>query len=211
MSETLELSVRESRGKLRNRRMREGGQLPGILYGHGQEPISVAIPMDQMEATLRHGARVVDLKGAADGQALLQDVQWDTYQQHVLHVDLLRVDASDRVTVEVPLALRGEAPGEREGGIVDILIHVLEIETSPAAIPDHLHLNVNKLHLGGELKVSDIIDLPAAAKVLLEPDTTLVECRLPVEMPEEEEAAASGEEPEVIGRKEEPEGEAEED
>lgn len=211
MSETLEVAVRETRGKLRNRRMRAGGQLPGILYGHGQEPISVTIPTDQMEATLRHGAKVVDLRGAADGQALLQDIQWDTYQQHVLHVDLLRVDASDRVEVEVPLALRGEAPGEREGGVVDILIHSLEIETSPGAIPDQLHLNVNKLHLGGELKVSDIEDLPAAAKVLLDSDTTLVECRLPVELPDEDEAAAGGEEPEVIGRKEEEEGETAED
>jgi large subunit ribosomal protein L25 len=213
MSETLEIAVRQTRGKLRNRRMRQSGQLPGILYGHGQEPISVTIPLEQMESTLRHGAQVVDLKGAADGQALLQEIQWDTYQQHVLHVDLLRVDASDRVVVEVPLALRGEAPGQRQGGVVDLLVHVVEIETSPAAIPDHLHLNVNQLQLNGELKVADIEDLPAEAKVLLDPETTLVECRQPVEMPEAEEevAAVGGEEPEVIGRKEEEEGEADED
>lgn len=212
MSETLEVAVRKTRGKLRNRRMRQSGQLPGILYGHGQEPISVTIPMEQMEATLRHGAQVVDLKGAADGQALLQEIQWDTYQQNVLHVDLLRVDASDRVAVEVPLTLRGEAPGQREGGIVDLLVHAVEIETSPAAIPEQLHLNVNQLHLDGELKVTDIEDLPSDVKVLLDPDTTLVECRQPVEIPEEEEevAAGGGEEPEVIGRKEEEEGEAEE-
>jgi len=210
MSETLELAVRQTRGKLRNRRMRQNGQLPGILYGHGQEPVSVTIPMEQMEATLRHGAKVVALKGAADGQALLQEVQWDTFQQHVLHVDLLRVDATDRVVVEVPLALRGEAPGQREGGVVDLLVHAVEIETSPGSIPDHLHLNVNQLHVDGELKVTDIEDLPAGVKVLLDPETTLVECRPPVEVPEEEEAAAlGGEEPEVIGRKEEEEGEAE--
>lgn len=212
MSEVLEVAVRKTRGKLRNRRMRQSGGLPAILYGHGQEPLSVTVPMDQIEATLRHGAKVVDLKGAADGQALLQEIQWDTYQQHVLHVDLLRVDASDRVTVEVPLALRGEAPGEREGGVVELLLHSVEIETSPAAIPDHLHLNVNKLHLDGELTVSDIEDLPEAAKVLLEPDATLVQCTLPAEVPEEEEeAAAGGEEPEVIGRKEDEGEQAEED
>jgi len=211
MSEVLEVALRETRGTLRNRRMRQQGGLPAILYGHGREALSLTIPMEQMKATLRHGAKVVELKGAADGQALLQDIQWDTFQQHVLHVDLLRVDASDRVTVEVPLVLRGEAPGEREGGVVELLIHVLEIETSPAAIPEHLHLNVNKLHLDGELKVSDILDLPDVAKVLLDPDTTLVQCSLPVELPEEEEvAAAGGVEPEVIGRKEEDE-QAEED
>jgi large subunit ribosomal protein L25 len=211
MSEVLEVAMRETRGKLRNRRMRQSGGLPAILYGHGQEPLSVTVPMDQIEATLRHGAKVVELKGAADGQALLQEIQWDTFQQRVLHVDLLRVDASDRVTVEVPLTLRGEAPGEREGGVVELLLHSVEIETSPAAIPDQLHLNVNKLHLDGELKVSDIEDLPDVAKVLLEPDTTLVQCTLPAELPEEEEVAAGGEEPEVIGRKEDEGEQAEED
>ncbi len=201
MSEVLEVAERESRGKLRNRRMRLGGQLPAILYGHGKDPLSLAIPTEQLDATLRHGAQVVQLKGAADGQALLQDIQWDVFQQHVLHVDLLRVDASDRVTIVVPLVLRGEAPGEREGGVVEQLTHQVEIETSPAAIPENLHLSVNDLHIHGELKASDIEDLPADAKIVGDLDQTLVQCNEPAEAPEEE--AAIGEaEPEVIGRKE---------
>lgn len=201
MSEVLEVSLRESRGKLRSRRLRREGKLPAVLYGHGQDSVSLTIPADQVETTLRHGAHVVELKGAAKGQALLQDIQWDTFQLHVLHVDLLRVDASDRVTVVIPLVRHGEAPGEKEGGVVEMLYHSLEIETSPAAIPERFEINVNGLHINGELTVADVQDVSEEVKFLIEMDTTLVQCVEPTVLPDEEEAVASGEEPEVIGQK----------
>jgi large subunit ribosomal protein L25 len=205
MSEVLEVTKRELHGKLNNGRLRRSGKLPAILYGHGKEPISLMVTAEGLDATLRHGAKVVELKGAADGQALLQQIQWDTFQQHVLHVDLLRVDAKDRVTIEVSLLLRGEAPGEHEGGVVEHLVHHLEVETDPGHIPEHLHVSVNQLHLGGTLKVVDIIDLPAGAKVVGDADMVLVQCVEPTEAPEEE--IAGGAEPELIGRKAEEDGE----
>ena len=199
MSEVLEVSLRESCGKLRNRRLRHEGKLPAVLYGHGKDSVSLTIPAEQMETTLRHGAQVVELKGAAEGQALLQDLQWDTFQQHVLHVDLLRVDASDRITVEVPLVLHGEAPGEKEGGVVEVLYHSLEIETSPAVIPDKFEINVNDLHINGSLTATDIRDVSEGVKFLIDSDKTLVQCVEPTVVSDEEEAAIGGEEPEVIG------------
>jgi large subunit ribosomal protein L25 len=208
MSDTLTVEKRDFTGKRRNHRLRLEGRLPGIIYGHGEEPLSVIVPADQLRATIRHGHKVVDLAGAASGQALLQHVEWDTFQQHLIHVDLLRVDASERVTVEVPLLLRGEAPGEKEGGLVSHLVHHVEIETSPIAIPEALHININHLGLHQQLTLADIIDMPAGATLVTEPETVAVECEEPA--PEvEEEAAAAGAEPEVIGRKaaEEEEGE----
>ena len=207
--EVLEVSARSESGKLRNRRLRLAGNLPAVLYGHGEDPVSLAIPTDKLEASLRQGSQVVELKGAAKGQAMLHDIQWDTFQQHVLHVDLLRVDASDRVTVTIPLQMRGIAPGESEGGLVEAVRREIEIETSPTAIPDLLEVNVNDLHLGGELKVSDLEGLPAEAKVLLDPDTMIVHCiEKPVEAEEEEVAEAGAAEPEVIGEKKDEQGES---
>jgi large subunit ribosomal protein L25 len=209
MSDTLTVEKRDFTGKRRNHRLRLEGKLPGIIYGHGEEPLSVIVPADQLRATIRHGHKVVDLAGAASGQALLQHVEWDTFQQHLIHVDLLRVDATERVTVEVPLLLRGEAPGEKEGGIVAHLVHHVEIETSPIAIPEALHININHLGLDQELTLADIIDMPAGATLVTEADTVAVTCEEPA--PEvEEEAAAAGAEPEVIGRKAAEEEEAEE-
>src|SRR5712675_2543308 len=86
MAETLKVEKRKSFGKRNNVRLRRAGRLPAILYGHGEESVSLTLASDQFEASLRHGAKVVDLNGDAEGKALLQDVQWDTFYQNVLHV-----------------------------------------------------------------------------------------------------------------------------
>ncbi len=208
MADILNVEKRTTTGKRSNWRMRCEGKLPGIIYGHGEEPVMVTIPADQLRATLRHGQKVVDLAGAASGQALLQDVQWDAFQQHLVHVDLLRVDANERVTVEVPLLLKGEAPGEHEGGVVVHMVHYVEIETSPISIPEALHININHLQLHGSLKVGDVYDLPQGATLVTDADDVAVQCEEPAAEPEEE-LAAAGAEPEIIGRKAEDEDAAE--
>ncbi len=207
MSEVLEVAARQQCGKLNNRRLRHGGQLPAILYGHGKESVSLSISADQLKTSLRHGAKVVELQGAEKGQALLQDIQWDTFQQYVLHVDLLRVDAKDRVKITVPVVLRGEAPGTHEGGVVEQVVRQIEIETSPANIPENLVANVNDLHLGDSLVASGLEGMPSGATVVGDADAMVAHCIRPTVMSDEEEVAAEGgHEPEVIGRKE---GEAE--
>jgi large subunit ribosomal protein L25 len=200
MADILEVKKRTETGKRRNWRLRVEGILPGIVYGHGEEPLMVSVPAEQLRATLRHGHKVVDLAGDATGQALLQDVQWDVFQQHLIHVDLLRVDANERVTVEVPLLLKGEAPGEKSGGIVSHTLHQVEIETSPISIPEALHININHLELHGHLTAADIYDLPEGATLVTDPKTPAVHCEEPA-AEEEEETLAAGAEPEVIGRK----------
>jgi large subunit ribosomal protein L25 len=200
MADILEVKKRTETGKRRNWRLRVEGILPGIVYGHGEEPLMVTMHADQLRATLRHGHKVVDLAGDATGQALLQDVQWDVFQQHLIHVDLLRVDANERVTVEVPLLLKGEAPGEKTGGIVSHTLHQVEIETSPISIPEALHININHLELHGYLTVADIYDLPEGATLVTDPKTPAVHCEEPA-AEDEEETAITGAEPEVIGRK----------
>jgi len=207
MAETLQVEKRTKTGKLNNRRLRCEGRLPAVLYGHGEESVSLIVPADQLRSTLRHGGKVVDLTGDASGQALLQHVEWDTFHQHLLHVDLLRVDASERVEVEVPLLLHGEAPGEHEGGVVEHLVHYVEIETSPIAIPEALHININRLKLHGSITVGEISDLPEGAKLVTDAKTVAVHCVEPT--PEVEEEAAGAAEPELIGRKAEDEEEGE--
>lgn len=211
MSDVLEVSSRESVGKLHNRRLRAEGIVPAVLYGHGEGSVNLKLPASQLRATLRHGGQVVELQGAAKGQALLQDIQWDTFQQHILHVDLLRVDAKERVKVEVPVVLKGQAPGEDEGGILEHLRHEIEIEVSAASIPEELHVNINDLHLGGTLRASDIENLPAGAEFVGGEELVIVNCTQPAAAPEEDEEAgvATSVEPEVIGEKDDEEGDSE--
>lgn len=209
MSEQLHVEPRTSHGKRHNARLRRAGRLPAVLYGHGEAAVSLSLAADQLEASLRHGAKVVDLEGAESGKALLQDIQWDTFFQHVLHVDLLRVRAGEKVTVEVPIELRGEAPGARDGGIVEQVVHSVEIEVSLDVIPDKLHISIKDLQIDGHLTIKDILDLPPGAEVLADEDLMVVHCVR--RAAEEEEAAveeAGAAEPEVIAKgKAEEEGE----
>jgi large subunit ribosomal protein L25 len=202
MANLLKVEPRTKFGKRNNQRLRWNGQIPAVLYGHGEEAVSLALGAEQLESTVRHGAKVVDLEGAATGKALLQDVQWDTFFHHVLHVDLLRVKAGDKVTVEVPIELKGEAPGVNEGGVIEQVIHSVEIEVPLDLVPEKLQIKIGQLQIGGELFIRDIADLPAGAKVLVDADEMVVHCKMPVVVEEVEPAAeaAAAAEPEVISK-----------
>jgi large subunit ribosomal protein L25 len=210
MANQLHVEPRTKFGRRNNYRLHREGKLPAVLYGHGEETVSLTLGAEQLESTVRHGTKVVELEGAATGKALIQDVQWDTFFHQVLHVDLLRVKAGEKVTVEVPIELKGESPGVNEGGILEQMIHSVEIEVPLDLVPGKLHVRINKLQIGGELFIRDIADLPAGAKVLMDADEMVVHCKLPVVQEEEEPAAevAGAAEPEVIAKgKEKEEGE----
>lgn len=209
MADTLQVEKRDQLGTANNRRLRWAGKVPAVLYGHGETPAHLSIPAEQVRASLRHGSQVVQLEGAASGQALFQDIQWDVFQQHLIHIDLLRVKKGERIKITVPVQLRGVAPGEGAGGIVEQPLHEIEIETSPAFIPEALHLNINQLELHDSLAVADIEDLPEGAVAVTPADQMVVHCVEPA-APVEEEEGALGEgsvEPEVIGRDDDEEGE----
>jgi large subunit ribosomal protein L25 len=124
---------------------------------------------------------------------------------------LLRVRAGEKVKIDVPVELRGEAAGVLDGGVIEQVIHSIEIEVALDVIPDKLHLNIKNLKIGDHLTAKDIIDLPAGATILSDEDEMIVHC---VQRAVEEEEAAPVEEgaaaePEVIGKgKEEEEEEA---
>jgi large subunit ribosomal protein L25 len=206
MSDTLKAESRTTFGKRNNVRLRRAGRLPAVLYGHGEANVSLTLAADQVEASLRHGAKVVDLDGAASGKALLQNVQWDTFYHHVLHVDLLRVMAGEKVTIEVPIELRGEAPGVRDGGVIEQVVHSIEIECPLDVIPERLHISIKNLQIDGHLTAKDINDLPAGATIVSDEDEMIVHCVRPEAEEEIEAGEEGGAEPEVISK-----GKAEED
>ena len=211
MSEAIEVETRQSLGKRANRRLRDSGKLPAVLYGHKEPAVSLAIPMERFNLVVRHGTKLLDLSGAASGQALLQHLHWDPFGKEVLHVDLLRVSAGDRVNVEVPIEMKGESPGGMNGGIVELLMHSVAIEVSPAAIPDRLHIHIGNLQIGETLTLADLMDLPEGATLLEESDAAVVHCVAPAGESEEEEGAeAESAEPEVIAKRK-AEDEAEEE
>lgn len=206
MSDVLEVEDRPALGTRPSRKLREDGRLPAVLYGHGEDPVSLVVRADQLRKVLKHGGKVVSLQGAASGQALVQDTQWDTFGRHLLHLDLMRVSAGEAVSVEIEVELKGEAVGTREGGVVEQIIRTVEIEAPPSAIPERLLLDVTELTLHGSMTAGDLQGLPEKAKLITDASEVLVHC-VPVAGEVEETAAApTGAEPEVIGAKSDEEG-----
>jgi len=206
MSDSVEVTLRKATGTRESRRLRREGFVPAILYGHGEKCVDLVATREAIHAAIRHGSRIVELKGAVKTGALIRELQWDTFGVEPVHVDFLRVSATDRVKVKVPVDLKGECPGQRAGGIVNLLLHEIELECTADAVPEKVHAAVGKLQLGGSIKVHDL-ELPPGAKPLVDGDEAVVTCTVPVEKAEE--AGTAGAEPELIGRKAAEEGEAE--
>jgi len=206
MSDSVEVKLRTVKGSRASRKLRREGLVPAILYGHGEKCIDLVATREAVQAAVRHGSRIVELKGAVKTGALIRELQWDTYGVEPVHIDFLRVSASDRVKVKVPIDMKGECPGQRAGGVVSLILHEIELECTANAVPEKIHVAVGKLNIGGVIKVHDL-ELPAGARALVDGDDAVVTCTVAVEKGED--AALAGVEPELIGRKPTEEGEAE--
>ena len=201
MAVQLKVEARSETGKRNAKRARLAGKIPAILYGHKKDNVSLYVGTDDFSAVVRHGSHVVQLVGAVSEKAFVKALQWDTFGKDVLHIDFTRVSEHEKVKLVVPVELRGDAEGLKQGGVVRLHVHELEVECEAEAIPEKISIKVNSLKLDDLLKVSDLV-LPAGVVVLAEPEELLVDCVIPVEV-EETDATAAAAEPEVIGRKKE--------
>jgi large subunit ribosomal protein L25 len=210
-SVTLVAESRDGRGTHEARRMRKQGRIPAVVYGHKEETLAVAIGRDELFKAIRQGARVVDLQaGGKTEKALIRDVQWDHLGHDILHVDFARVTADERIKIEVRIELRGTAPGVTAGGLLDQPIHNLEIECLAIAVPESIRVVINELQIGQAIHVKDL-KLPDGVTTAIDPDAIV--CQVAAPKVEEEAAVvapAEQAEPELIGRKEKGEEEAEE-
>jgi large subunit ribosomal protein L25 len=199
-SVVLPTEKRDSRGTRTARKLRATGRVPGVVYGHKEETLSVSVAADALLSAVRHGARVVDLQSSGGLQkAQIAELQWDHLGVEVLHVDFRRVAADERIHVTVPVEVRGIAPGIAAGGVLNQPIHTLAIECAAVNVPESIRVNINELQLGAAIHVRDL-HLPPDVKALADGDAIVVN----VTAPQVEEAAAPGAEqaePEVIGRK----------
>jgi large subunit ribosomal protein L25 len=199
---------REGRGSQKARQLRRQGLVPGVVYGHKRAAVSIALPVEELDNAIRHGARVVDLQTGKDLQkALIKEVQWDYLGKEIIHVDFARVAADERVKVVVPLEMRGIAPGVSAGGMLDQPMHTLEVECLVSSVPDSIRVNINELQVGQAIHLRDVV-FPEGVKPLADPDAIVIQVTAPqAEAEAPAVAAAEQAEPEVIGRQKEAEEE----
>ncbi len=185
---------RTSAGTSAARKLRKTGRTPGNIYGHKQDSIAFSINNDVLIPILKTGHKVVDFE--LDGKqekAIIQDVQWDTFSKYIQHFDLLRVDADERVHVEVALSLKGTSPGVIGGGILEQTRHSIPVDCPVIRLPDKIEVRIGALELGESIHVSDL-ELPPEVTTSLPPGEVLIHVVIPKKGVElEEEEAAEGE------------------
>lgn len=209
MSEVLSVAIRPETGKLRMRRLRAAGQIPAVLYGHGEANVNLAVPTRDVDTLIRHGSHFVELQGAVNEHAMVAEVRWDGLGKEVLHLDFLRINVNESVEIDLPLELKGEAPGTKAGGVLNFVLHEITVRGPANKLPDKVEVRIGELELGKEILAGQI-RLPDGVELVSSPSELVVDCQLP-RTDEEAKPADFASEPEVIGRKaEEEEGEASE-
>lgn len=198
MSDTLQVEKRSSTGTASSRRLRREGKIPAVLYGHGEGNEHLAVRSRDVSAALRHHSKTVSLDGDVKDTALLADIQYDPLGIDVLHLDLIRVNLKEEVEVTVPIHLRGEAEGSRNGGILLENLHEVDIRCPAGSIPESLDLEVTQLKIGEHLSAGDL-QLPDGVTLVTDTDTVVAHIEAPKAAKEETDAPADGE-PEVIAK-----------
>jgi large subunit ribosomal protein L25 len=213
MSDTvvLKASVREQSGTRNSVVLRKQGKLPAVVYGHKKESVSIVLDSREFLDSLHHGNRIfeVDLAGAKD-TLLVKDIQYDYLGDTVIHADLMRVNLSERVKVEVMIKLIGTAVGTHMGGIVEEIMNRIEVECAVSEIPEFLPVDIKGLELDKTLRAGEI-ELPAGFALVTDPNAGVVGCHeskavlAEEDDAEVEEAVEGAAEPEVITEKKEEE------
>ena len=211
----LKANHREEIGKQAVKKIRSQKRIPGVVYGSGVKATSIDVSIDDFLRTIHTKAGenvVIQLtvagKKGFEKTVVIKEIQHDAITDAVKHVDFNAISLTEKIKVKVPLQVKGEAPGLKEGGILDVVHHEIEVECLPTNIPERLNADISALKIGDSIHIRDIV-FPSGVQSQLAPDEVVIAIHAPKaeEVPAAEEAAAA--EPEVIGKEKKEEGEEE--
>ncbi len=208
----LKASQRSAVGKQEVKKIRAQKRIPAVVYGHGIKATSIDMSVDDFLRAIhtKAGENVV-IQLAVSGSksfektVVIKEIQLDPVTDSIKHVDFNAISLTEKIKVKVPLHVKGEAPGLKEGGILDVVHHEIEVECLPTQIPERLDADISTLKIGDAIHIKEIV-FPSGVQPQLGPDEVVVA----IHAPKAEEVAAAEEapaEPEVIGKKKEEEGE----
>ncbi|MGO1798428.1 MAG: 50S ribosomal protein L25/general stress protein Ctc [Microbacterium sp.] len=183
--------VREQFGKGFARRLRAAGKIPAVIYGHGTEPVHVALPGHQVSLIIRRANALLELDvEGTDHLTLVKDVQRDPVRQVIEHIDLLVVKKGEKIHVDVPVFITGEP---FPGTVANLDATSIAVEVEATHIPEHVEVSVEGLEEGEQITAADV-KLPKGATLLADPETLVVAIYVPIEQPEGDAEAEEGEE-----------------
>jgi len=222
MNLTIKCERRDVFGKNASRRLRREGKVPAVLYGRQQPSTHLVLQKTDIFGILRSESGENSIfKAVFDAEsrdAMIKELQLDPVTDEILHIDLIQIAMDKVVRVSVPISLTGDAVGVKaEGGFVDLITREVEVECLPGKIPESIEVDISDLHLHQSIKVENLSS-PQGVEIMSDPHTLIVLIEAPtkeeevipeVEVAEEAEVMAEGEQPEVIGKEREEDKEKE--
>jgi len=212
---TLTVTARERFGSRASRRLRAEGLVPGVVYGQGGEARPFQVPERELRHLLSEGQTLLDLKidGGNAVPVVIKEQQNHPVRDQIIHLDCLEVRLDEEIQSEVPIELEGsdQAPGVREGGVLEHVTREVTVEALPTEIPERITVDVSAMDIGDTISLATVAP-PSGAKFMVDdPEeitiATLSPPRVEEEPEVEEETALVGEDGEPIEGEEAPEGE----
>ena len=196
-------STRSSTGKGVARKLRAAGKVPAVIYGHAREAQALELEHHALQLLLeKHPYQSTVIALDVDGKTsntLIREIQRHPFKKQIVHVDFQELVAGEKVTVPVPLQFTGTPDGVRHGGgLLDQILHELEVSCDPANIPHHIVVDVTPLTIGHSIHAGEIA-LPAGVTLETDADATVCVCAAPkVEAEATPAEGAAPSEPELI-------------
>ncbi|MFI4990672.1 MAG: 50S ribosomal protein L25 [Solirubrobacterales bacterium] len=203
-STKLEVRSRDAEGSRAVRRLRRTGRVPGVLYGGGGDSVGFDVDARELRLALARSGAVLDLSidGAKATPVVLKEAQRDPVRGETVHVDMLRVRLDQAIHAVVPLELTGvdDAPGVKEGGILEQIVRELNVEALPTAIPEAIVHEVGEMQIGDTIGLEQIV-MPDGVTLLDEVEEATIATLSPPKLQAEAEELEA--ETELVGEGEE--------
>ena len=192
--EKLNVNIREGKGTSSARRIRLKDQIPAILYHSGLDAISLSVDKKELYKALKTGQVIFEVIVKDKNQfVLVKDVQYHPVNDNIMHIDFQKVKEDEKISLEVPLRVIGEAEGVQAGGILVQIINTITVKCKPTTIPEALIIDVTDLELNSSLFVKDI-QLAADVEIITAEDLAVVSVQEPKKEEEIVEEILEGEE-----------------
>lgn len=201
---TLHAEKREKVGSRYSQRLRAAGKLPAVIYGHKEEPVSIALDAKETITHITKGEKLfaLELDGKTE-HVLLKDLGYDYLGTNIIHADLSRVDLNERVDTRASVRIIGEPVGLRTAGaVLTNPTHEIELNCLVTNLPEEIEVDVSHLDAGDSVIASDV-KLPLdTMKLLTDPDTVIARVVIVAEVESDEEAEVDGAaQPELVDSK----------
>lgn len=205
----LKASLRDGIGKQKVKQMRRNKQIPAIVYGHGIKATPIHVSKDEFLRVIhtKAGENVIiqltiDGPQKFDKTVVIKEVQHSPTTDAIQHVDFNAISLTEKIKVKVPLHVKGEAPGLKEGGVLDIVHHELEVECLPTHIPEKIDADISALNIGDAIHIRELT-FPSGVVAQFSPDEVVIAVHAPKAEPTPEAVEGAAAEPEVITKKKE--------